>query len=119
MNDKEAAEFYSNPDALRPGRRVTPPRRPMSGHVPVRFPESSIEQIKSLAVEDGVTVSSWIRKVVDEAVKRRVGQYTAFAYATRVLSVTFRGTERQARTDTSTRRLADSPPCSQAPLTRL
>ena len=79
MNDKEAAEFYASPDALQAGRRVTPPptvRPSMSGHVPVRFPQSTISEIKRIAAEDGVTVSNWIRRLVDEEVARRTPPQT-------------------------------------------
>lgn len=106
MNDKDAAEFYGNPNNLRAGRRVTPPRGAMSGHVPVRFSESTIEQIKSLATADGVTVSTWIRRVVDREIKLRVGQYTAFEGETRLVSVDFEGTDQPGSTMTHT--LADS-----------
>ena len=69
MNDSEAAHFYSSPDSLRAGARVTPTgRAKLTGHVPVRFPQSTIDQIKALASEDGTTVSTWIRKTVEKAI---------------------------------------------------
>lgn len=72
MNDEEAAAFYSKPENLRAGERVTPPSRPrMAGHVPIRFSQETIDQIKALAAEDGNTVSMWIRKVVEKAILQR------------------------------------------------
>jgi hypothetical protein len=78
MNDAEAAAFYSKPENLRPGERVTPAARPrMVGHVPIRFPQETVDQIKALAAEDGDTVSTWIRKAVDRAILQRRPPQTA------------------------------------------
>ena len=72
MNDEQAAQFYASPDGLRAGARVTPTSRPrLNGHVPVRFPQSTIDQMKALAAEDGTTVSTWIRKIVEKAIVLR------------------------------------------------
>ena len=76
MNDKEAAEYYNRPDAFRAGERVTPPSRKMSGHVPVRFPDATIQQIKQFAAEDGMSVSNWIRRAVDRELRHRARPYT-------------------------------------------
>jgi hypothetical protein len=66
------AEFYKDPANIEAGRRVTPTTRaPMTGHVPVRFSESVITRVKSLALEDGVTVSTWIRNLVLKELERR------------------------------------------------
>lgn len=68
----DEAEFYKNSDNVRAGRRVTPaPRAPMTGHVPVRFSESVIARVKTLAAKDGVTVSTWIRNLVLKEIERR------------------------------------------------
>jgi hypothetical protein len=76
-NEQAEADFYAREGGAQLGERVTPTgRRPMTGHVPVRFPQTTIDQIKTLAAEDGVTVSTWIRRVVDEAVRSRSASKT-------------------------------------------
>jgi predicted DNA-binding protein len=37
----------------------------------VRFPAERIEQVKRLADADGMTVSAWIRRAVERAVRRQ------------------------------------------------
>jgi hypothetical protein len=80
VNDAEASEHYDpatrEPAAGAPRRR---PDRPLAQHVPVRFPRETIQRAKKLADADGVTVSSWIRSAVDEALRRRdsVGRRTS------------------------------------------
>jgi hypothetical protein len=44
----------------------------LTGHVPIRFPESTIATVKALADQDGMTVSGWIRQRVREELNRRV-----------------------------------------------
>lgn len=51
------------------GRPV--PRRPLTGHVPVRFDPEMIRSVKEIATRDGFTVSSWIRRQVAEAVEQK------------------------------------------------
>lgn len=72
--DNTAAAFYENPEH----RRLTGQARKRSGqaprlttHVPIRFSTAVIERVKELAAEDGKTVSSWIRDVIDREVLRR------------------------------------------------
>jgi hypothetical protein len=76
MSDRDAAaaEYYEDPAH----RRLTgsPRKRPgqaprLTTHVPVRFSATVIERVKELAAEDGKSVSSWIRDVVDREVLRR------------------------------------------------
>jgi hypothetical protein len=72
------ADFYSQPENVRAGRRVaSPPRSNMQGHVPVRFPQQVIDQVKAAAKEDGITVSSWIRRLVTKELERRGTSRTA------------------------------------------
>jgi len=81
MSGKEEAAFYKDPTNLRAGRRVTPSgRSKMGGHVPVRFPEDVIAQVKILAERDGLTVSSWIRRLVLQEIERRSSSTTGHAY---------------------------------------
>ena len=56
---------------MKAGARVVVPKVPMTGHVPVRFPQATIDCVKRLADEDGMTVSSWIRQVVRRELQRR------------------------------------------------
>lgn len=76
MSDRDdaAAAYYEDPEH----RRLTGHGRKRSGqaprlttHVPVRFSAAVIERVKELATEDGKTVSSWIRDVIDREILRR------------------------------------------------
>lgn len=70
MNDKEAYEFYANPENLkiagpahkRQGQRLTT----MSS---VRFAPEVIEAVKDLAFKEGITVGSWIRRLVQREIE--------------------------------------------------
>ena len=80
MSNPDPAEFYGRPENVRAGRRVSsPPRANMPGHVPVRFPQEVIDQVKAAAKEDGVTVSNWIRRLVNKELERRGTSRTASA----------------------------------------
>lgn len=73
--DAEAFEFYNDP-ARREPAPGSPRRRPgrmLTQHVPVRFPATTIESVRRLAEVDGVSVSAWIRRAVENAVKQRAG----------------------------------------------
>jgi hypothetical protein len=72
MNDAEAFDYYDDqakrePTAAEPRRR---PDRLLTQHVPVRFPSETIRRVESLAEVDGMTVGAWIRRVVDETLRR-------------------------------------------------
>jgi hypothetical protein len=76
MSDRDdaAAAYYENPE----NRQLTGRGHKRSGqvprlttHVPIRFSAAVIERVKELAAEDGKTVSSWIRDVIDREVLRR------------------------------------------------
>lgn len=73
MSDAEAFEYYEDPARREPapGPPRRRPPRPLTQHVPVRFPAETIEQVKRLADADGMTVSAWIRRAVDRAVRQR------------------------------------------------
>jgi hypothetical protein len=72
MKESEAHEFYKDPEHLAiagPGER---PRQPMkSGLIPVRFTPDTIAAVKRVATQDGVTVSTWIRRLVGRELQRR------------------------------------------------
>mgnify|MGYP000895691212 CR=1 FL=1 len=83
MNDDEAFEHYDNPAAREPATG-TPRRRsskPLTQHVPVRFPVESINRVKALADEEGLTVSTWIRRAVDQALQSHDAQEISTAEA--------------------------------------
>jgi len=72
--DDAAAAYYENPEH----RQLTGTPRKRSGqvsklstHVPVRFSATVIERVRELATEDGKTVSSWIRDIVEKEILRR------------------------------------------------
>lgn len=73
--------FYENPDnlvAAGPGHR--PVRRHaarLSGTVPVRFSQEAIAAVKQFSDADGMTVSSWVRKVIDQEIAARSGRCPA------------------------------------------
>jgi hypothetical protein len=71
--DTEAFEFYDDPAHREPavGQPRRRARRPLTRHVPVRFPAETIEAVQSQAESDGMTVSSWIRRAVDDALGQR------------------------------------------------
>jgi hypothetical protein len=60
------------------GRVVRRRRRPsLSAYLPVRFPPDILEDAKTLAIHDGVSVSSWVRDLVThEVVRRRIASQT-------------------------------------------
>ena len=73
--DAEAFGFYDDPKRREPapGPPRRRPERALTQHVPVRFPAPTIETVRELAEADGMTVSSWIRRAVDAAVRTRAG----------------------------------------------
>ncbi|MFZ0058601.1 MAG: hypothetical protein WAL35_00960 [Acidimicrobiales bacterium] len=75
QTDEEAAEFYSRPEnqAAEPGggKRARPN---LTEHVPIRFRPEMLEQVRTCADYDGVTVSTWIRNAVARAAAIRLAQ---------------------------------------------
>jgi len=72
MNESDAVAFYGDPENIRVGRQVSsPPRTQMTGHVPVRFPQEIVDRVKAAAAEDGMTVSTWIRRLVTKEIEKR------------------------------------------------
>lgn len=73
-DDRQAAELYADP-AQRGGKGPLVPaqaNRRLSSHVPVRFDPRTIELVKRVATQDGMTVSAWVRKIVHDELRRRV-----------------------------------------------
>lgn len=71
--DAEAFEHYDDPARREPapGRPRRRPDRALTEHVPVRFPAATIEAVRQLAEADGMTVSAWIRRAVEAAMRGR------------------------------------------------
>ena len=71
--DAEAFEYYEDPARREPatGRPRRCPDRALTQHVPVRFPATTIEAVRALAEADGMTVSAWIRRSVERAIRQR------------------------------------------------
>jgi hypothetical protein len=65
--------FYENPENL----RIHGPAHKRAGHpgltehVPVRFNRDTIAAIRVLSDADGMTVSAWVRRLVDREIKSR------------------------------------------------
>lgn len=73
MSDEEAFEHYKNPDNRKPGAgSYEIPKRALSRHIPIRFRPQTIAKVKAIAERDGMTVSSWIRAVIEREVERRM-----------------------------------------------
>jgi hypothetical protein len=76
MSDRDdaAAAYYEDPEHRRltgRGRKRSGQVPRLSTHVPVRLSATVIERVKEIAAEDGKTVSSWIRDVIDQEILRR------------------------------------------------
>jgi hypothetical protein len=72
MDESQAHEFYADPaNQVSAGEAYRRTGRRLSATVPVRFPQAVIDSVKRLADRDGVTVSSWIRRLVIREVMRR------------------------------------------------
>jgi predicted DNA binding CopG/RHH family protein len=78
--DCAAYLHYQNPANRQPAgnahARAVQPRR-LSRHVPIRFEAETIERAKELAEQEGLTVSSWIRRAVEQALQRPPGTYNS------------------------------------------
>ncbi len=81
MSEKDPAEFYANPGNRRivgPARRRTE-KQPLSIHVPIRFSPTTTAWVRAFAARDGITLSSWVRAVVEREVQRRMPAWTGVA----------------------------------------
>lgn len=90
-DDAAAARFYENPENLQAASNVVRRRKrsqtALGSHTPIRFNASVIARVKALANEDGLTVSAWIRHLVDRELARRVPISTGSASGTAVTLV--------------------------------
>jgi hypothetical protein len=75
-DDVDAFEYYDEPAHREPAtgepRRRT--AKTLARHLAVRFPAETVESIRPLAQSDGMTISAWIRRAVDSAIRRRQRQ---------------------------------------------
>jgi hypothetical protein len=71
--DADAFEYYDDPAHREPAAGAARHRRGrvLARHVPVRFPAETIESVRPLAQTDGMTVSAWIRRAVNSAIRQR------------------------------------------------
>lgn len=72
IGDAEAFDHYDDPAHPEPTAREVRRRRvrTLARHVPVRFHADTIEALRPLAQTDGMTISAWIRRAVDLAIRQ-------------------------------------------------
>jgi hypothetical protein len=71
-DDESRHKYYSDPEnrvPAGPGRRRA--SKTLSTHVPIRFTQEVIAEVKQLAEKDRKSVSSWIRDAVEAEIERR------------------------------------------------
>ena len=70
--DNDANAFYSDPENLRPAgpARRRSEGRVLSSHIPVRFNPSLVVAVKAIADLEGLSVSTWIRRLVTREIER-------------------------------------------------
>jgi hypothetical protein len=70
----EEAMTNSSPEKPTPAspRARAGQARLLTSHVPIRFRPQTIERAKVIAERDGMTVSSWIRTVIEREVEKRM-----------------------------------------------
>lgn len=74
-DDDAAAEFYSRPENRKPAgtpRERRGQARRLTSHIPIRFRPQTIAKAKVIAERDGMTVSAWIRAVIEREVEKRL-----------------------------------------------
>lgn len=70
ITPEEEHAFYADPDNQEP---QGPPRRRkarLTAPIPVRFPPELLERVKARADADDRSVSSWIRRAVEQELNR-------------------------------------------------
>lgn len=77
-NETDAYTYYDDPEKIGlagPGVEPTRPAR-LSSHLPIRFQPEVLAAARRLAAEDGVSISTWIRSLVEREVLRRNHSWT-------------------------------------------
>jgi len=85
MKDDEVAKHYEDPAnrhlAGPPRRRQISRPQTLSNHVPIRFNAGTMAAVQTIAHGDGMTVSAWIRSIVDRELARRLPSQTVSSVA--------------------------------------
>ena len=68
MTPDEEYEFYARPENQQP---QGPGRRRLTASVPVRFPEDLLNEVRAAALAEDRSVSSWIRRAVENQLRQR------------------------------------------------
>ena len=74
LDDDALASHYEDPTNRRISGRAAKRRRSralLTNHVPIRFSPETMDRVRTAAHLDGMTVSSWIRWIVDQEIARR------------------------------------------------
>lgn len=96
-------DFYQDPEHLAPAGPARRRQRPiLSEMVPVRFPREMIAAVKRFASQDGMTVSTWIRRLVAREIERRQPPATATAPAEAQTAIQLHGTPDSSWTNSTT-----------------
>lgn len=75
--DDEMASIYSDPEnrkGVGAPRKKPQPERRLTQHVPIRFSAETIGRARMLADRAGLTVSSWIRRLVEQEIQRELAK---------------------------------------------
>lgn len=73
-NNEKLQEILDEYTPSAAGRTRAGQGRILSSHIPVRFPPVTAANLRELATREGVTVSSWIRTLVEREIEWRVPQ---------------------------------------------
>ena len=89
MDDDKVYEFYDDPENIKivPGEGRSRTRRGLTSHVPIRFSPEILNAARRLASQDGMSISAWIRTLVEREIERR--QPAGATIATRAIVIGF------------------------------
>jgi hypothetical protein len=81
MSGQDVYSFYEDDENVAiEGEPVAPKRRAkLSSHLPIRFSPAVLAAARRLASADGMSVSSWVRWLVEREVVRRTPAETALS----------------------------------------
>jgi hypothetical protein len=72
MTADDTYRYYDDHDMVTSGPPITPKRRPrLTNYLPIRFAPEYLGAARALAIEDGVSISTWVRTLVEREVLRR------------------------------------------------
>lgn len=73
MTDQDVYSYYDDDENVAvEGPAVAPTRRAkLSSHLPVRFSPTVLASARAFAAEDGLSISAWVRWLVEKEVMRR------------------------------------------------